>query len=43
VHNVGFSDVGAWSMPIYQRLYFLNKYKKELKEQKEQMDKVKKK
>ena len=38
VHGIGFSDEGAWSMPIYQRRYFLNKYKNELKKQKEEME-----
>jgi hypothetical protein len=42
VKHIGYSEKSFWKMPVYRRLYILNKYKKELQEQADAMEKAKK-
>lgn len=42
VKHIGYNEKSFWKMPVFRRLYILNKYKKELEEQADAVEKAKK-
>jgi hypothetical protein len=43
VKHIGYNEKSFWKMPVFRRLYILNKYKTEIIEQNEAIEKAKKK
>jgi hypothetical protein len=41
VKHIGYSEKSFWKMPIFRRLYILNKYKKEMEDQLSEIEKAK--